>query len=127
MFVIVSGAVAIRAIGADDNVVELGPLERPGELFGEAVRLGRGERTATVTALTPVMLLEIEKHRFDLLTRRHRSVREHLEGVYHARAIATYLHTHRYLSLLDAAARDQLARGARLKLYQRRSEERRVG
>jgi Fe-S-cluster-containing dehydrogenase component/CRP-like cAMP-binding protein len=119
MFVIVSGAVAIRAVGADDNIVELGRLDRPGEFFGEAVLLGRGERTATVTAVTPVMLLEIEKHRFDLLTRRHRSVREHLEGVYHARAIATYLHTHRYLSMLNAPARDALARGARLKLYQR--------
>jgi len=49
MFVIVSGAVAIRAVGADDNLVELGRLDRPGEFFGEAVLLGRGERTATVT------------------------------------------------------------------------------
>jgi Fe-S-cluster-containing dehydrogenase component/CRP-like cAMP-binding protein len=119
MFVIVSGAVAIHAIGPDDVSVRLGRLERPGEFFGEAVLLGRGERTATVTAETPVMLLEIEKHRFDLLTRRHRSVREHLEGVYHARAIATYLRTHRYLALLDDAARARLAGGAKLKLYQR--------
>jgi Fe-S-cluster-containing dehydrogenase component/CRP-like cAMP-binding protein len=127
MFVIVSGAVAIRAVGADDNIVELGRLDRPGEFFGEAVLLGRGERTATVTAVTPVRLLEIEKHRFDLLTRRHRSVREHLEGVYHARAIATYLHTHRYLSMLNAPARDALARGARLKLYQRGDAVTKVG
>ena len=34
------------------------------------------------------ILAEIEKHRFDLLTRRYKSVREHLEGVYHARAIS---------------------------------------
>jgi Fe-S-cluster-containing dehydrogenase component len=119
MFVIVSGAVAIHMIGPDDEAVQLGRLDRPGEFFGEAVLLGRGERTATVTAVTPVILLEIEKHRFDLLTRRHRSVRDHLEGVYHARAIATYLRTHRYLSLLSDQARAELGRGAKLKLYQR--------
>jgi Fe-S-cluster-containing dehydrogenase component/CRP-like cAMP-binding protein len=119
MFVLVTGAVAIHTIGPDDDVIQLGRLERQGEFFGEAVLLGRGERTATVTAETPVVVLEIEKHRFDLLTRRHRSVREHLEGVYHARAIATYLRTHRYLSLLDDVARKALGTGAKLKLYQR--------
>lgn len=119
MFVIVSGAVIIHATDAEDNPIRLGRLERPGEFFGEAVLLGRGERTATVTAETPVTLLEIEKHRFDLLARRYRSVRDHLEGVYHARAIATYLRTHRYLSLLDDSARATLGQGARLRLYQR--------
>lgn len=119
MFVIVAGSVVIHATGIDDEWVQLGRLNRPGEFFGEAVLLGRGERTATVTAETPIILLEIEKHRFDLLTRRHRSVRDHLEGVYHARAIATYLRTHRYLSMLDDAARNELGGGARLKMYQR--------
>src|SRR3954468_19792213 len=59
MFVIVSGAVVIHAIGADDNRIALGRLDRPGEFLGEAVLLGRGERTATVTAETQVRLLEI--------------------------------------------------------------------
>jgi Fe-S-cluster-containing dehydrogenase component len=127
MFVIVAGAVVIHATGADDDPVRLGRLDRPGEFFGEAVLLGRGERTATVTAETAVTLLEIEKHRFDLLTRRHRSVRDHLEGVYHARAIATYLRTHRYLSMLDDPARQALAAGARLKLHQRGDEVTRKG
>ena len=127
MFVIVAGAVVVHATGADDNQVRLGRLDRPGEFFGEAVMLGRGERTATVTAETAVTLLEIEKHRFDLLTRRHRSIRDHLEVVYHSRAIATYLRTHRYLSLLDDRARHALAAGARLKLYQRGDEVTRTG
>lgn len=119
MFVLMNGAVYVHAIGADGDSVRLGQLFRPGDFFGEAALLGRGERTATVTAETPVTLLEIEKHRFDLLTRRHKSIREHLEGVYHARAIATYMRTHRYLSLLDDPARADLGRGAKLKLYQR--------
>lgn len=119
MFVLLSGAVVVHAIGPDDEPVTLGRLARPGDFFGEAALLGRGERTATVTAEGPITLLEIEKHRFDLLTRRYKSVREHLEGVYHARAIATYLRTHRYLGMLDDAARAELGRGAKLKMFQR--------
>src|SRR5262245_11314390 len=119
MFVLMQGAVVIHTVSLDDQRVTLGRLDRPGDFFGEAALLGRGERTATVTTETPVVLLEIEKHRFDLLTRRYKSVREHLEGVYHARAIATYLRTHRYLSLLDDGSRTELGRGAKLKLFQR--------
>jgi Fe-S-cluster-containing dehydrogenase component/CRP-like cAMP-binding protein len=119
LFVLVSGAVVVHAIGPDDVSVTLGRLNRPGDFFGEAALLGRGERTATVTAETDIVLLEIEKHRFDLLTRRYKSVREHLEGVYHGRAIATYLRTHRYLSQLDDNTRADLGRGAKLKMFQR--------
>ena len=119
MFVLMQGAVVVHAIGPDDVSVTLGRLSRPGDFFGEAALLGRGERTATVTAETDVVLLEIEKHRFDLLARRYKSVREHLEGVYHGRAIATYLRTHRYLSLLDDGTRVDLGRGAKLKMFQR--------
>ncbi len=119
MFVLMSGAVVVTAIGGDDNPIQLGRMDRPGDFFGEAALLGRGERTATVTAQTEVVLLEIEKHRFDLLNRRHRSVREHLEQVYHARAIATYLRMHRYLGLLPDEARAALGHEARLKLFQR--------
>ena len=127
LFVVLSGAVVVHAIGPDDVSVRLGRLERKGDFFGEAALLGRGERTATVTAETDVTLLEIEKHRFDLLSRRHRSVREHLEGVYHARAIATYLRTHRYLSLLDDATRAELGRGATLRMYQRGDQVAKTG
>jgi Fe-S-cluster-containing dehydrogenase component len=119
MFVLLHGAVVITVESAEAVALKVGRLSNPGDYFGEAALLGRGERTATVTAETDVMLLELEKHRFDLLCRRHRSVREHLEGVYHQRAIATYLSTHRYLGRLDDQARQELGRGATLKMYQR--------
>ncbi|HEV7554140.1 MAG TPA: cyclic nucleotide-binding domain-containing protein, partial [Kofleriaceae bacterium] len=119
LFVLMSGAVVIHLNTSDGVRLTLGRLDRPGDFFGEAALLGRGERTATVTSETPVVLLEIEKHRFDLLCRRYKSVREHLEGVYHARAIATYMRTHRYLGLLSDPTRTELGRGAKLKLYQR--------
>ncbi|MEO8699081.1 MAG: cyclic nucleotide-binding domain-containing protein [Kofleriaceae bacterium] len=119
MFVLMQGSVVVHAIGPDDVSVTLGRLARPGDFFGEAALLGRGERTATCTAETDIQLLEIEKHRFDLLTRRYKSVREHLEGVYHSRAIATYTRTHRYLAQLDDGTRQEICRGAKLKMFQR--------
>src|SRR5262245_39047410 len=61
MFVLMAGSVVIHTIGPDDERVTLGRLARPGDFFGEAALLGRGERTATVTAETEIQLLEIEK------------------------------------------------------------------
>lgn len=119
MFVLVSGSVAIHATDGEDNPIRLGTIERAGDFFGEAALLGRGERTATVTTASNVCLLEIEKHRFDLFSRRHKSVRTHLEGVYHSRAIATYARMHRYLGLLDDKTRRDITSGATLKLFSR--------
>ena len=123
MFVLLEGAVDISVQGSEGVSLKLGRLERAGDYFGEAALLGRGERTATVTAGSPtVKLLEFEKHRFDLLCRRYKPVREQLETVYHARAIATYMRTHRYLGLLDDNTRAALGRGAKLRLFQRNDD-----
>ncbi len=119
MFVLVSGAVTVHATDGEDNPIELGRIDRPGDFFGEAALLGRGERTATVTTASDVCLLEIEKHRFDLFSRRHKSIRTHLEGVYHARAISTYARMHRYLGLLDDKTRREITSGAKLQLFSR--------
>jgi Fe-S-cluster-containing dehydrogenase component/CRP-like cAMP-binding protein len=122
MFVLVSGAVGISVIGSDDKSVKLGVLGNKGDYFGEAALLGRGERTATVTAENDVTLLEFEKHRFDLICRRYPKVREALETVYHARAIATYMRTHNYLGKLDDKTRQALGHGAKLRMFQRGDE-----
>ncbi|MBP9087737.1 MAG: cyclic nucleotide-binding domain-containing protein [Kofleriaceae bacterium] len=119
MFVLISGAVDVHATDGQDNQLRLGRIDRPGDFFGEAALLGRGERTATVTSAVDVCLLEIEKHRFDLFSRRHKSVRTHLEGVYHARAIATYARMHRYLGMLDDNTRREITAGAKLQLFSR--------
>jgi Fe-S-cluster-containing dehydrogenase component/CRP-like cAMP-binding protein len=127
LFVLMQGSVVVHAIGPDDNPVTLGRLANSGDFFGEAALLGRGERTATVTTETDCVILEIEKHRFDLLSRRYKSVREHLEATHHQRAISTYLRTHRYLSQLDDQTRGDLGRGAKLKLFQKTDQITKVG
>ena len=67
MFVLMSGAVVVHAIGADDVSVTLGRLARPGDFFGEAALLGRGERTATVTATSPMSLLVLSRNDFNTM------------------------------------------------------------
>src|SRR5689334_6833002 len=58
MFVVLSGVLAVHVIDDQEEVVRLGRFDRTGDYFGEAALLGRGERTATVTAETDVVLLE---------------------------------------------------------------------
>jgi signal-transduction protein with cAMP-binding, CBS, and nucleotidyltransferase domain len=72
MFVLVSGKVHMTSMTpARDRFVPVATLAQPGEIFGEDALLGRGERMTTASAVTDVVALEIEKHRFDLLARRY--------------------------------------------------------
>jgi Fe-S-cluster-containing dehydrogenase component len=119
MFVLAHGALGFTAVGEDGTQLDLGKMAEPGSFFGEAGLLGRGNRTATVVALTEVGLLEIEKNRFDRFARTHVQALRELEEHYHARAIGTYLRLHRYFGLLDGPALDQLIGGARMYKYNR--------
>ena len=119
MFVLVSGALAISARTDDGGELHLGRLERPGDFFGEVALLGRGVRSATVVALAPTELIEIEKNRFDLVARRHESALEELERYYHARSVATYSRLHRYLGQLDEATLRVITAGASMRKFQR--------
>ena len=119
MFVLVVGQIAIRARTDDGSQLDLGMLATPGDFFGEVALLGRGVRSATVVALAPTVLLEIEKNRFDLLVRRNEAAFEELEKYYHARSIATYTRLHRYLGQLDEQSLVALTKGARMKKFGR--------
>ena len=119
MFVLVHGALAITARSDEGAVLNLGQLNQTGDFFGEVALLGRGVRSATVTAQVPTTLLEIEKNRFDLMVRRNEAALEELEKYYHARSIATYTRLHRYLGMLDEQSLIELTRGARMKKYSR--------
>jgi CRP-like cAMP-binding protein len=55
MFVIVKGEVSVTVSGEDEPVARLGP----GDIFGEMSLLTGAERSATVTALGPVEVIEI--------------------------------------------------------------------
>ena len=57
MFVIVSGKVSVTVHGEDEPVATLGP----GDIFGEMSLLTGAHRSATVTALEPVEVIEVSK------------------------------------------------------------------
>lgn len=119
MFVLVHGHLGIHARSDEGSQLDLGQLSQPGDFFGEVALLGRGVRSATVVAMAPTTLLEIEKNRFDLMVRRNESAFEELQKYYHARSIATYTRLHRYFGMLDERALVELTRGARMKKYGR--------
>jgi len=57
MFVIASGTVSVTIAGEDEPVATLGP----GDIFGEMSLLTGARRSATVTAIEPVRVIEINK------------------------------------------------------------------
>jgi CRP/FNR family transcriptional regulator, cyclic AMP receptor protein len=62
-FVLQKGTVSVTSGGAE--IEDLGP----GDFFGEMALLGEGERTATVTTTSPVMMLVMLGHDFRIFTR----------------------------------------------------------
>jgi CRP-like cAMP-binding protein len=119
MFVLLRGAVAVQVVNEQGEQQQVARLDKPGDFFGEVALLGRGARTATVICDVDAMLLEIEKHHFDRLSRKHKEMIDELEGFYHSRSIATALRVHRYLGQLDAAMLDALGRGATMRKFAR--------
>lgn len=57
MFIVISGEAAVTAMGHETPVAIL----RQGDIFGEMSLLTGARRSATVTALTPLRVLEISK------------------------------------------------------------------
>ncbi len=115
MFVLVAGALTIWATTDEGDHLELGQLGNPGDFFGEVALLGRGVRSATVAASGDTTLLEIEKNRFDRLTRRHVVAQAELEKFYHSRSISTYTRLHRYVGMLDEATLAKLTANATMR------------
>ena len=119
MFVLLSGAVFIRASGEDGLELNLGRLAVPGDFFGEIGLLGRGVRAATVICEGPCEFLEIQKNRFALLARRHEEAQAELVKYYHARSLATYTRLHRHLGLLDKDSLKHLTANAVMRKFNR--------
>jgi CRP-like cAMP-binding protein len=77
-YVIAQGRVEVSTTGLYGQKLRLDVLGE-GSYFGEVSLLGDGRRTATVTALTPCLLLTLERRRFDEMLAEAPGVRERLE------------------------------------------------
>jgi hypothetical protein len=78
-YVIAQGRLEVSTLGLYGQRLRLEILGE-GSYFGEVSLLGGGSRTATVTALTPCLLLSLERRRFDEMLDRAPGVRERLEA-----------------------------------------------
>ncbi len=85
MFILTTGMARAYMRTAEGRHVQLS-LMTDGDFFGEISILTGGPRTATVTAVTPLDVLELDKATLDQITETHPRVREVLQEFYSQRA-----------------------------------------
>ncbi len=85
LFLIASGTVKVFTRGERGEHVPLGELGE-GDFFGEVSLLTGKPRTATITAKTPVMAIELDRESVDRITARHPEVLRTLEEFCQRRA-----------------------------------------
>ena len=85
LFLIASGTVKVFTRGEHGEHIPLGELGE-GDFFGEVSLLTGKPRTATITAKTPVMAIELDRASVDRVTARHPEVLQTLEEFCHRRA-----------------------------------------
>jgi CRP-like cAMP-binding protein len=73
-YVVVAGTVEVRR---DDQVID---ISGAGSFFGEIALLDAGSRTATVTTLTPALLLKVDNRGFEAMLEADPAIREALEA-----------------------------------------------
>lgn len=88
MFLVLEGTVRVETQAPAGGQVQLAELGR-GACVGEVSVLTRGPRTATVTALTPVVTVTFARHRIERVLDGHPRVRALLEALIEGRAKAT--------------------------------------
>jgi cAMP-dependent protein kinase regulator len=88
MFVIGQGRVSVTATGPKGRPVELAQLGE-GDFFGEVCLLTGKPRTATITSLDEIELLELTREDLKDLESRHPRVREVIKDFYEKRVAST--------------------------------------
>jgi hypothetical protein len=85
MFILTTGMARAYMRTGEGHHVQL-RLMTDGDFFGEISILTGGPRTATVTAVTPLDVLELDKATLDEITKTHPRVRDVLQEFYSLRA-----------------------------------------
>jgi cGMP-dependent protein kinase 2 len=89
-YVILSGEVEVTATAQNQEVLQLATLQK-GDFFGEMGPLSGQPRTATVTAKTRAVVLQVPKAVFLELLRRSPEVKERIDRKYIERSLRTHL------------------------------------
>ena len=120
MFVLVRGSVAVVVQDDNGDSTELARIDRPAAYFGEFAMLGRRRRSATVKALEPTVLIELEKtrvERLDMVTAG--VVLASLEVLTEQRSVRRFIESHRFLSEMGPEGIDHLVTHGRIQVYER--------
>jgi Fe-S-cluster-containing dehydrogenase component len=88
-----------------------------GELFGELAALTRTQRTATVLAEGPAILLEIRWQGLRDLMRRTPAIRQHIEALYREKSLQVHLRETPLLHELPADALERVAAATLFESY----------
>jgi putative peptide zinc metalloprotease protein len=109
LFLIVEGRAEVTGAGST-GTVPLAALAA-GEVFGEMALLDPShQRQATVTAITPLALLELDAATFTDLMARHPAVREHVANAVETMRVARFLKLASPFTTLDAMRAESMAK-----------------
>ena len=87
LFVLASGSVRVYVRSAENRNKEVRLLEQ-GSFFGEISLLSGNPRTATITAATPVEILELDRSTLDSIASQHSQVPRIIREFYEQRAMS---------------------------------------
>ena len=113
MFVVVTGIASAFRTLADGQLKRLGSFGS-GDWFGEMTVMSSHQRTATIKAESPTILLKLETTRFWKLYRSVEPFRKRIDDRYRERALAAHLRVAPLLKSLDQPRLLRLAEGAEL-------------
>ncbi len=120
LFVLVRGVLRVHHRDEYGEVHELVRLSGPGEYFGELAMLGRRRRAATVEAVEPTLLIELEKTRVERLDMICDGVlMEALEKATEKRSIRSFVDNHTFLKDMAEAGKQELVEHAAHRSYDR--------
>jgi Fe-S-cluster-containing dehydrogenase component/CRP-like cAMP-binding protein len=119
LFVLIEGAIDIEVTADNGKIIKLAHLESAGAHFGELAILGRTRRTATITAVGPSVLLEIEKTKIEKVDKEVGKVLELIEQSSQRRAMQNFLGQHRAFSEVGEARLTALINTSSIRVHPR--------
>ena len=115
-FIILSGSASV-SVGRDDGDEITVATLRPGTTFGEMSILAGAPRNATVRALEPSLMIEIDQEGFNQLAKKSAVFKNSMDNLYLSRGLITHLKLTPVFSSLSSQAIEDLITQAMLKIY----------
>jgi len=116
-FVILTGSASVSVRREDGDEIAIATLNK-GTTFGEMSILAGAPRNATVRALEPSVMVEIDQDGFNLLAQKSSVFENAMDKLYLSRGLATHLKMTPLFASLDSEVVEELITEAMLRIYQ---------